>query len=145
MVRLSRGEPPRIPRAGRRGSLELPPLRVFEMDALFWRTRTAESRMRRSGHRSDRSRPVRGLELGRQATQRLKGLIANAETVEIEKVACSCPPGTHGTNKCNFGRSCGIMRVNGTDVGRTLISEGLAARFKCGRTSCPPTPRPWCR
>ena len=25
-----------------------------------------------------------------------------------------------------------------------LIGEGLAVPFKCGTTSCPPTPRPWC-
>ena len=63
---------------------------------------------------------------------------------DFQQVACSCPPGTEGTNACNFGRRCGTLRVNGVDVGATLIGEGLAVRFACGATSCPTLPRPWC-
>jgi hypothetical protein len=37
-----------------------------------------------------------------------------------------------------------MLRVNGVDVGATLIGEGLAVRFTCGTTSCPTLPRPWC-
>ena len=86
----------------------------------------------------------RGLALGRQATSRLKELVRSANTIELQLVACACPPSTQGTSDCNFGRSCGILRVDRVDVGRTLISEGLAAPFICGRTSCPQLPRPWC-
>lgn len=86
----------------------------------------------------------RGLQLGRQATARLNDLVQNASSVDLRIVPCACAPGTHGTRACNFGRSCGVLKVDGTDVGQTLISEGLAARFVCGRTGCPPTPRPWC-
>lgn len=39
---------------------------------------------------------------------------------------------------------CGDLRINGVDVGSTLIDEGLAVRFVCGATSCPALPRPWC-
>ena len=85
----------------------------------------------------------RGLEFGRRATARLKELVA-AANLTLEKVACACKPGTQGTEACNYGRSCGILRVDGRDVGQILISEGLAAPFRCGATSCPPTPRPWC-
>jgi len=81
--------------------------------------------------------------LGHQASARLKQLVANgAPSVEI--VPCACRPGTEGTRACNFGRSCGILKVDGRDVGETLIAERLAVRFQCGRTSCPLMPRPWC-
>jgi hypothetical protein len=61
------------------------------------------------------------------------------------KVACSCKPGTEGAARCNYGRSCGTLRVSGRDVGQILIVEGLAVPFRCGATNCPPTPSPWCR
>ena len=80
---------------------------------------------------------------GEAAGQRLRELVRNGRP-EFQQVACSCPPGTEGTNACNFGRRCGTLRVNGVDVGATLIGEGLAVRFNCGATSCPTLPRPWC-
>lgn len=80
---------------------------------------------------------------GEAAGQRLRELVRNGRP-EFQQVACSCPPGTEGTNACNFGRRCGTLRVNGMDVGATLIGEGLAVRFTCGATSCPTLPRPWC-
>ena len=85
-----------------------------------------------------------GLRLGRKATSRLNQLVRQAASIELEMVRCACPPGTQGTQDCNYGRSCGHLNVDGRDVGGILIAEGLAARFICGRTSCPPTPRPWC-
>lgn len=87
----------------------------------------------------------RELALGKQATARLTDLVRSSDRVELRLVACACPPGTQGTNACNYGRSCGTLTVDGRDVGDILIAEGLAARFRCGRTSCPPLPRPWCR
>ncbi|MGO4441187.1 thermonuclease family protein [Rhizobium sp. RAF56] len=83
------------------------------------------------------------LALGNRATDRLRELVAFGQT-EVTQIACSCKPGTEGTDHCNYGRSCGILRVDGRDVGQTLISEGLAVGFVCGATGCPPTPRPWC-
>lgn len=82
-------------------------------------------------------------QLGNRATRRLHELLASGP-VEFVAVRCSCAPGTEGTDRCNYGRACGTLRVNGRDVGETLIAEGLAARFVCGWTGCPPTPRPWC-
>ncbi len=81
--------------------------------------------------------------LGNRATERLRELVSSGKAT-VSKVACSCKPGTEGTDRCNHGRSCGILRVDGRDVGQALISEGLAVPFVCGRHSCPPTPRPWC-
>lgn len=85
------------------------------------------------------------LNVGRRATARLNALVSNAQSIELERVRCACQPGTEGTNRCNFGRQCGILRVNGADVGRILMSEGLAVPYICGRTSCPPRPGNWCR
>lgn len=82
-------------------------------------------------------------ELGNRATARLKMLVATGN-LELVMVSCACPPGTEGTEECNFGRSCAMLRVDGRDVGQILISEGLAVPFVCGATSCPHTPRPWC-
>ncbi|RUU25160.1 thermonuclease family protein [Mesorhizobium sp. M6A.T.Ca.TU.002.02.2.1] len=82
-------------------------------------------------------------QLGRRAKARLKELVAAAE-LELTMVACACPPGTEGTDRCNYGRSCGSLFADGRDVGEVLMSEGLAVPFVCGSTNCPPTPRPWC-
>ena len=56
---------------------------------------------------------------------------------------CSCRPGTEGTDQCNFGRSYGMLRAQGRDVGSVLIAEGLAERYVCGPTTCPAR-RTWC-
>lgn len=81
--------------------------------------------------------------LGNRAKERLEELAATGRTNVIQ-VPCSCKPGTEGTDRCNYGRSCGILTINGRDVGQILISEGLAVPFQCGKTRCPKTPRPWC-
>lgn len=86
---------------------------------------------------------ARELELGNRAKARLKQIVATGNLI-LKRIPCACVPGTEGTEACNFGRSCGILLANGRDVGKTLISEGLAVRFVCSSTSCPPTPRPWC-
>lgn len=87
---------------------------------------------------------ARELELGKRATARLNELVATSN-MDLVKVPCACKPGTEGTKACNYGRSCGVLRADGRDVGRILISEGLAVPFVCGATRCPRTPRPWCK
>ncbi|MBB2749749.1 UNVERIFIED_ORG: endonuclease YncB(thermonuclease family) [Rhizobium aethiopicum] len=81
---------------------------------------------------------------GERASARLRELVAGGST-QLTKVACACAAGTEGTSKCNHGRSCGTLLVDGKDVGSILISEALAVPFVCGTMNCPPTPRPWCR
>ena len=83
------------------------------------------------------------LALGTKAKERLRNLLATG-IATLTKMPCSCPPGTEGTKKCNFGRSCGVLVIDGRDVASTLVAEGLAVEFHCGTTSCPPMPRPWC-
>jgi micrococcal nuclease len=82
--------------------------------------------------------------LGNRASDRLRELVGQAASTAVSLVACSCKPGTQGAKKCNYGRSCGKLELDGRDVGQILISEGLAVPFVCGATGCPPTPRPWC-
>jgi endonuclease YncB( thermonuclease family) len=81
-------------------------------------------------------------DLGNRATFRLRQLVAGGG-LDLERVVCSCPTGTEGTRRCNYGRSCGVLKARGQDVGATLIAEGLAHTYTCGRTSCPPREL-WC-
>jgi endonuclease YncB( thermonuclease family) len=81
-------------------------------------------------------------DLGNLATFRVRQLVA-AGGLDLERIACSCPTGTEGTLRCNYGRSCGILRARGQDVGALLIAEDLARACMCGRTSCP-TRKAWC-
>jgi endonuclease YncB( thermonuclease family) len=81
-------------------------------------------------------------DLGNRATFRLRQLVAGGG-LDLERVACACRTGTEGTPRCNYGRSCGVLRALGQDVGAVLIGEGLAHPFVCGRTSCPAR-QAWC-
>jgi hypothetical protein len=36
--------------------------------------------------------------------------------------AIACRTGTEGTPRCNYGRSCGVLRARGQDVGALLIA-----------------------
>ncbi len=83
-------------------------------------------------------------ELGYMVTSRLAELLSTASEIELRRVRCACKPGTEGTQACNFGRLCGRLYVEGQDVGSKLITEGLAVRYICGATSCPPRPGNWC-
>jgi endonuclease YncB( thermonuclease family) len=80
--------------------------------------------------------------LGNRATFRLRQLVAGGG-LDLERVACACPTGTEGTPRCNYGRSCGVLRARGQDVGAVLIAEGLARVYVCGRRSCPKR-EAWC-
>ena len=80
--------------------------------------------------------------LAAKATQRLRQLIATGG-VDLQPVRCACQPGTEGTARCNYGRSCAVLKVHRQDVGPILIVEGLAEKYVCGLTSCPPR-KNWC-
>lgn len=92
--------------------------------------------------RGDRALCDKERELAERAAARLRELLGSGEPT-LEQVACACPTGTEGTQSCDFGRSCAYLKVNGNDVGKTLIREQLARPFICGRTSCPPR-KTWC-
>jgi endonuclease YncB( thermonuclease family) len=82
--------------------------------------------------------------LGEKADRRLREIVRGGD-LDFSFVACSCRSGTEGTPLCNYGRKCGTLRARGRDVGAMLIAEALAVRFVCGTSSCPATPRPWCK
>jgi micrococcal nuclease len=75
--------------------------------------------------------------------RRLRAII-DSTALELQSVPCACAPNTEGTEACNYGRRCAVLRANGWDVGERLIAEGLAARYACNSASCPPPRRPWC-
>src|SRR6185369_3674714 len=54
--------------------------------------------------------------------ERERKLVANGQP-GLERVPCSCPPGTEGTQQCNHGRLCARLRAEGRDVGTILINE----------------------
>jgi endonuclease YncB( thermonuclease family) len=81
--------------------------------------------------------------LAAKATNRLQQLLAEGAP-NLQRVACACAPGTEGTKRCNHGRLCGKLIVDGRNVGSILIAEGLAERFECWATSCPRR-KDWCR
>jgi endonuclease YncB( thermonuclease family) len=80
--------------------------------------------------------------LAAKAAFRLRQLVSRGG-LDLTLIPCSCRAGTEGTPRCNYGRACGILTAAGDDVGAILISEGLARRYVCGRTSCPKR-EPWC-
>ncbi|MDX8353977.1 thermonuclease family protein [Cognatiyoonia sp. IB215182] len=57
-------------------------------------------------------------DLGVRATQRLRQLLDDAVTTDLKL----------GSRSCGFGRYCGVLTADGTNVGETLINEGLAKR-----------------
>ncbi|MCA2009842.1 SH3 domain-containing protein [Tritonibacter mobilis] len=129
-----------------RRSLQAADIRVIDGDTVGIRGQAANVRLVGFNAPETRS-PKCSAEksVGLQATARLRALIGSAQSIELERVACACRQGTEGTRRCNYGRQCGILKTNGNDVGRILISEGLAVRYICGRTSCPRRPGNWCR
>lgn len=82
--------------------------------------------------------------LGLKAERRLRAIIAGGG-LDLTYVACACRLGTEGTKRCNFGRSCGVLKAAGRDVAQILVEERLAVPFVCGKTSCPRLPVPWCQ
>ena len=115
---------------------------IVDGDTIRARGRTIRLVGFNSPETGNRARCPRERELGDRATSQLRSLVANGG-IDLRMVPCACAPGTEGTSSCNFGRSCGYLRVHGRDVGSTLIAQGLAKPFHCGLYSCPPLPT-WC-
>ncbi len=62
--------------------------------------------------------------LAAAATRRLKQLISNGAT-SLQRVACSCRPGTEETQACNYGRRCGVLKPCG--------SPAVSGKRRCRR------------
>jgi endonuclease YncB( thermonuclease family) len=81
--------------------------------------------------------------LAARASARLRQIIRRGDRIDLQMVACACPPGTEGTQQCNNGWQCGRLTVDGKDVGDILVAESLAHAFVCGQYSCPKR-MSWC-
>jgi endonuclease YncB( thermonuclease family) len=79
-------------------------------------------------------------ELGMCAKQRFKELLKSGP-LDLSEVQCSCPIKMLGTKICNYGRKCGLLTLNGENIGEKLINESLAERFECEATKCPAMPK----
>jgi endonuclease YncB( thermonuclease family) len=80
--------------------------------------------------------------LAARATFRLRQLVAGGG-LRLERVPCACRKGTEGTQRCNYGRLCGVLRAGGRDVAAIMIGEGLAREYICSGTRCPRR-QSWC-
>jgi endonuclease YncB( thermonuclease family) len=82
------------------------------------------------------------------ADERALATIAKARLTELQRIGvldltevrCSCRASTIGTKKCNQGRKCGVLTLDGKNIGATLIAEALAVPYWCRKTSCPSMP-----
>jgi endonuclease YncB( thermonuclease family) len=131
--------PQQAPKAA--GAINGSEIRVTDGDTIFARGKV----YRLVGFNAPETYKARCAEeraLGIKADARLRALV-NGGGLELIEVRCSCRPGTEGTQACNYGRSCAVLKAKGVDVGRTLIKEGLAEVYICGATSCPRR-REWC-
>jgi endonuclease YncB( thermonuclease family) len=81
--------------------------------------------------------------LAARAASRLRKVVRTGGDLDLKIISCSCRPGTEGTTACNYGRACGVLTVEGEDVGDILMAENLAHPYECGQYSCPRR-QPWC-
>lgn len=73
------------------------------------------------------------------AKERFAALLRSGP-LDLKEVRCSCPESAIGTRWCNGGRKCGLLTLNGKNVGDALIAEELALPYVCGKSKCPPMP-----
>jgi endonuclease YncB( thermonuclease family) len=66
--------------------------------------------------------------------------LLHSGSLDLTEVPCSCPVRAVGTDQCNHRRKCAILRLNGENIGDTLIAEDLAMPFICSKTRCPKMP-----
>jgi len=81
--------------------------------------------------------------LALRTAARLRQIIRRSDKIDLQMVACPCPPGTEGTPQCYSGGPCGRLTVDGKDAGDLLVAENLAHTFICSQYPCP-RPTPWC-
>ena len=119
-------------------------IQVIDADTIRVSGRTGDVRLNGiSTPQTQRAQCDAERERGYAAMRRLRSIVESA-SLELQQVACACPPNTEGSEACNAGRRCGILRANGWDVGERFIAEGLAVRMTCTATGCSPPARPWC-
>jgi endonuclease YncB( thermonuclease family) len=73
------------------------------------------------------------------ATQRLQELLYSG-SLDLTEFPCSCSARQRREGSCNHRRKCGLLTLNGKNIGDTLIAEGLAVPFQCSRSKCQKMP-----
>lgn len=73
------------------------------------------------------------------AKERFAELLKSGQ-LDLVEVRCSCSDSKIGTKQCNNGRKCGLLTLNGKNIGNILIAEELAMPFICSRSRCPQMP-----
>jgi hypothetical protein len=68
-------------------------------------------------------------------TELLKG-----GSLDLTEVPCSCSAAKLRNDKCNHGRKCAVLSLDGKNIGDILIAEELAVSYVCSPTKCPPMP-----
>jgi endonuclease YncB( thermonuclease family) len=122
--------------------VSLSDVRVKDGDTIYYRN--IEYRM--IGYDSPETKRVRWrpvskdeMALGEVSKARLEELLKSGP-VDLTEVPCSCPAKNIKDGSCNHHRLCGILSVNGENVGKSLIAEELAVPFICGQNRCPKMP-----
>jgi hypothetical protein len=75
-------------------------------------------------------------DLGERATRRVRELV-NGGGLELNFVACSCPAGTEGTPACNYGRRCGVLRLEAGMLARCSLPSAWRCRSSAARLAAP--------
>jgi micrococcal nuclease len=129
---------------------------VIDGDSVYYRGQVVRLVGYDTAEIGERAMCRRERELGEKAKARLQALVAQAHnkakapsgewdrfpnvdgsaTLTLDLVRCACRPGTEGTPACNYGRKCGVLELNGKNVGAILIKEGLAVPMQCTPYSC---------
>ncbi len=73
--------------------------------------------------------------LALRAKERFEELLKSG-TLDLTEVQCSCSAKQWRENACNHHRKCGVLALNGTNIGNALIAEELAVPFRCTRSRC---------
>jgi endonuclease YncB( thermonuclease family) len=68
------------------------------------------------------------------------GELLKSGSLDLTEVRCSCSAKQRRENTCNHQRKCGVLTLNGTNIGDILIAEELAVPFRCTKSKCQKMP-----
>lgn len=77
--------------------------------------------------------------VARIATERFAELL-NSGPLDLTEVECACSAKARREGTCNYGRKCGLLMLNGKNIGDALIAEELAVPFRCSQSRCQKMP-----
>jgi endonuclease YncB( thermonuclease family) len=128
--------------AARAESISLADIRVKDGDTIYYKG--VEYRMIGYDAPETKNVPWRRVSEGERrvgeiSKENLEDILKSGP-IDLTEVQCSCSAKKLKDGTCNHGRKCGILSVNGENVGKSLIAAGLAVPFVCGPTRCPKMP-----